>query len=105
MNSVKKDLFSKIQDDRIYLYKVSLQDYSLKKRISDTKKTLRSHHLIEKEKLREFLSATLSINSYKADIEKKRNQFIDDIIEFNNKHIIQCYNETISTIPEEPRYI
>ena len=26
-DSVKKDLFSKIQDDTIYLYKVSLQDY------------------------------------------------------------------------------
>ena len=30
-NSVKKDLFSKIQDDTIYLYKGSLQEYSWKK--------------------------------------------------------------------------
>ena len=27
MDSVKKDLFSKIQDDTIYLYKGYLQDY------------------------------------------------------------------------------
>ena len=38
-DSAKKDLFSKIQDYRIYLYKGSLQDYSRKKRIADTKKT------------------------------------------------------------------
>ena len=30
--SVKKVLFSKIQDDEIYLYKISLQDYSWKKK-------------------------------------------------------------------------
>ena len=46
-DSTKKDLFSKIQDDRIYLYKGYLQDYSRKKIIADTKKTLRSHHFIE----------------------------------------------------------
>ena len=39
MDSVKKDIFSKIQDDTIYLEKGYLQDYSKKKRISDTKKT------------------------------------------------------------------
>ena len=39
------------------------------------------------------------------DSENKRNQFINDIINSNNKHIIQCYNKTISNIPEEQRYI
>ena len=39
-----------------------------------------------------------------AYLENKSNQFINDISNFNNKHIIQCYNETISNIPEEPRY-
>ena len=38
-------------------------------------------------------------------IEKKTNQFINDISNFNNKHIVQCYNKTKSNIPEEPRYI
>ena len=46
-DSTKKDLFSKIQDDRIYLCKGYLQDYSRKKIIADTKKKLRSHHFIE----------------------------------------------------------
>ena len=45
-DSAKKDLFSKTQDERIYLYKGYLQDYSWKKRIADTKKTLQSHHFI-----------------------------------------------------------
>ena len=40
-----------------------------------------------------------------AGLEKKRNKFVNDISGFNNKHIIQCYNKTISNIPEEPRYI
>ena len=47
-NSVKKDLFSKIQYDTIYLYKGYLQNYSWEKRIADTKKALYSHHFIEK---------------------------------------------------------
>ena len=34
---------------------------------------------------------------------EKKNHFINVIIDFNNKHIIQCYNKTISNIPEEPR--
>ena len=38
-DSVKEDLFYKIQDDTIYLYKGYLQDYSPEKRIADTKKT------------------------------------------------------------------
>ena len=46
----------------------------------------------------------LSIDIDWSDIEKKNNVFINDISNFNNKHIIQCYNETISNIPEEPRY-
>ena len=44
----KKDLFTKINDDEIYLYRGSLQDYSWKEIISDTKNTLRTHHFIEK---------------------------------------------------------
>ena len=47
-DSLKNDLFSKIQDDKIYLYKGPLQDYPRKKIIADTKKILRLHHFIEK---------------------------------------------------------
>ena len=47
----------------------------------------------------------LSIDIYAADLENKTNQFINDISNFNNKHIIQSYNEAISNIYEEPRYI
>ena len=100
-DSSKKDLFSKIQDDRIYFYKGPLKDYSWKKRISDTKKTLSLHHFIEKDKLRKYMSDMLSMDHDEEDLEKKKNQFINDIRDFNNKHIIQCYKETISNIPEK----
>ena len=36
---------------------------------------------------------------------KEKNQFLNYISNFNNKHIIRCYNKTISNIPEGPRYI
>ena len=72
----------------------------MEKRISDTKKTLRSHHFTEKEKLTKYLYDILSIDIDEADLEKKINQLINDITDFNNKHIIQCYNKTISNIPE-----
>ena len=43
----------------------------------------------------------LSIYIDEVDLEKKTNQFINDICNRNNKHIIKCYNENISNIPEE----
>ena len=45
--SYKKHLFSKIQVDTIHLYKVSLHDFTRKRKNDYTKKTLRSHPLIE----------------------------------------------------------
>ena len=45
----------------------------------------------------------LSIDIDEAGLEKKTNQFIDDISDFNKKPSIQFYNKAISTIPEEPR--
>ena len=51
------------------------------------------------------MSGILSIDIDEADLEKKTNKFINGISDFNNKHIIQCYNKTISNIPEEPRFI
>ena len=100
-----QNIFSKIQDDTIHLYKGSLQDFTWKRKNADTKKTLRSHHYIEREKLRKYLSGVLSIDNDEADLGNKTNQFINDISNFNNKHIIQCNNKPISNIPEEPRYI
>ena len=95
--SVKKDLFSKIQDNTIHLYKGSLQDYSYKK--CWYKKTWSLHHFIEKH-LRKYLSCILSIDNGESDMEKKTHQFINDIRDFNNKQIIQCNNKPISNIPE-----
>ena len=68
------------------------------KKIADTKKTLRLHNFIEKEKLRKYLYVILSINNDGADLENKTNQFINDIINFNNKHINQRNNKPISNI-------
>ena len=51
------------------------------------------------------MSIILSIYNDEADIGKKANKFINDIRNFNNKHIIKCNNKPISTIPEEPHYI
>ena len=64
-----------------------------KKLIADTKKTLCSHHFIEKEKLSKYMSGMLSMYIDDEDMKKKTNQFINNISDFNNKHIIQCYNE------------
>ena len=66
-DSVKNDLFSKLQDDIIYLYKGYLQ-YYLWKQIADTKTTLLSHHIIEKYTLRKYLSNMLSIDIDEADL-------------------------------------
>ena len=44
----KKSLFTKINDDKIYLYQWSLQDYSWKKIIADTKNTLRTKISLKK---------------------------------------------------------
>ena len=101
----QKHLFPKIQDDTIHLYKVSMQDFTWKRKNSETKSTLRSHHYIGREKLGKYLSGILSIDNYEVDLEKKMNQFIGYISDFHNKHIIQCNNQPISNIPEEPCYI
>ena len=45
----------------------------------------------------------LSMDINDAYLVKKINQFINDISDFNNKHIIQCYNKIISNIPGELR--
>ena len=82
-----------------------MQDFIQKRKNGDTKKTLCSHHYIEGEKLRKYISGILSIDNDEAYLGKKTNQFINDIVYFNNKHIIQCNNKPISNLPEEPHYI
>ena len=72
---------------------------------ADTKNTLRLHHFIEREKLGKYISIILSIDNDEADIGNKANHFINDIRDFNNKHIIKCNNKPISTIPDVPHYI
>ena len=76
-----------------------------KEKNANTRRTLCSHHYIEREKLGKYISGILSIDNDEADLGKKTNQFINDISDFNNKHIIQCNNKPISNIPEEPRHI
>ena len=61
----------------------------------DTKKSLRSHHFIEKDKSRKYLSGMLSIDIDEADLEQKINQFINDISDFNTTYILKCYNKKI----------
>ena len=52
----QKHFFSIFKDDAIQLYTGSMQDFTQKSKNDDTKKTLRSHHYIEIEKLRKYLS-------------------------------------------------
>ena len=61
--------------------------------------------LIKKGKLQKYFGGFLSIIIDETDLETKTNQLVNDIGNFNNKHIIQCWNKTIFNIPEEPRYI
>ena len=82
-----------------------MQDFTWKRKYVDTKSTLRLHHYIEREKLRNCLSGILYIENDEADIEKKTNQFISDKSDFNNKHIIKYKIQPISNIMKEPRFI
>ena len=47
-----------------------MQGFTWKRKDADTKRTLRSHHFIEIEKLRKYLSGILSIENDKSDIGK-----------------------------------
>ena len=104
INSVVNNLFSKIKNDEIYLYQKSLQGYTWKK-ITDAKKTLRSHHFMKKMKLWKYLGGLLSIIFDEEDLKNITKQWINDMSIFNNEHIIQRYNILQSNIPEEPRHI
>ena len=45
-------IISRFRDDTIHLYKLSMQDFTQKRKNANTKRTLRLHHYIENEKLR-----------------------------------------------------
>ena len=77
----------------------------MEKKIANTKKTLRSHHYIEIEKLGKYISVILHIEKTKADLEKKVDEFINDKSDFNNTHIIKSKIIPVSNIPEEERFI
>ena len=82
-----------------------MQYFTWKIKNADTKRTIRSHHHIEREELRKYLSGILSIENDEADLGRKTNQFINDKSDFNNTHIIKCNIQPISNIPEELRFI
>ena len=65
-------------------------------------KTFRTHYFIEKRKLWKYFGCLLSKIIDAAGLKNRTNQFINDIRNFNNEHIIECYIVTESNIPEEP---
>ena len=73
----------------------------MEKKNADTKRTLRSYHYNEPEKLRKYLSGILYIENDKADQGKKMDQLINDKRDFNNTHIIKSNIQPVSNIPEE----
>ena len=77
----------------------------MERKKANTKRTLCSHHYIEIEKLRKYLSGILYIKNNKADLGKKMDQFINDKSDFNNTHIIESNIQPVSNIPEEERFV
>ena len=104
-NTSHQEHFFRFQNDTIHLYKRSMQDFTWKRENADTKITLRSHHYIEIEKLVKYISGVLYIESDKADLGKKMDQFINDKSEFDNTHIIKSNIQHVSNIPEEERFV
>ena len=77
----------------------------IEKKKADTKRTLHSHHYIEIEKLRKYLSGILYIENDKADLGKNMDQFINDKSDFDNTHFIKSNIQPVSNIREEERFI
>ena len=71
------------------------------KKNTDTKRTLRSHHYIEVQKLRKYLSGILYIENIKADLEKKMDEIIKDKSDFNITHIIKSNILPVFNMSEE----
>ena len=101
----QEHLFSRSKDDAIQLYKGSMQDFTRKTAIADTKRTLRSHHYIGIEIWRKYLNGITLIKSTQADLEKKVDEFINNKIDFNTTHIIKYDIQQLTNVPEEERFI
>ena len=97
--------FSRSKDGVIQLYKGSMQDFTWKTTITDTKRTLRSHHCISIELWRKYLNGITLIESTQADLDKKVDEFINHKIEFNTAHIIKSDIQQITKILEKARFI
>ena len=74
----QKHFFFRFKDDAIQLCKLSMQEITYKRKNADTKSIMHSHHYIEIEKLRKYISGILHIKNIKADLEKKVDEFIND---------------------------
>ena len=97
----QEHLFSRSKDDAIQLYKVSMEDFTCKTTVSDTKMTLRSHHYVGTEIWRKYLNGITLIESTQADLEKKVDEFINQKIDFNTTNIIKSDIQPVPNVPKE----
>ena len=97
--------FSRSKYDAIQLYKGSMQDFTWKTTIEDTKRTLCSHHYIGIEILRKYLYGITLIESTQADLDKEVDEFINDKIDFNTTHIIKSDIQPVTNVQEDTRFI
>ena len=103
--SNQENYFSRTKDGVIQLYKGSMQDFTWKTTINDTKRTLRSHHYISIDLWRKYLNGITLIESTQADLEKKVDEFINHKIDFNTTHIIKSDIQPVTNVPEEAQFI
>ena len=82
-----------------------MQDFTWETTITDTKRTLRSHHYIGIEIWRKYLNGITLIESTQADLEKKVDEFINHKIDFNTAHIIKSDIQQLTNVPEEAQFI
>ena len=78
-----------------------MQDFTWKRKNSDTKRTLSFHHYIGSENLRKYLYGISYIENIKADLEKKVDDLINDKSDFNKTHIIKSKILPVTNVPEE----
>ena len=77
-----------------------MQDFTWKTTITNTKRTLRSHHYIGIEIRRKYLYGITLIKSTQADLEKKVDEFINNKIDFNTTHIIKSDIQPVTNVPK-----
>ena len=105
-NKAKQEqFFSRSKDFVIQLFKGSMQEFTRKTTIIDTKRTLRSHHYIGIEIWRNYMNGITLIESTQADLDKMVDEFINHKIDFNTTPIITSVIQQLSNVPEEARFI